>query len=503
MYHNNKNKKGFSLAEAMIFLLVACLLMAASMPLITKRHMLLGERAPHGKWACKLIDGQLHSATAANANQALPPDEKWKAGCKFPELPSAVIYVIIRIIGGGSGGFAGSVDVGKSELSDIMFPSKQDGEIYRVEETGRYEINFNGLKGHQGTLYPSFVSIVLDGKTFKTCNFEEAKADDSVASVRFEYDLQRYDKLYFKHKYKDKEENVDNRFNGTGEKLCNHSAPISASWTDEFGKTHTEPYYFAKVEHYPGDAGKTVQLVLQRGISAPVVLAEIKGSGGGFYFSSADACQIECSQRYLGQIDRRSSEWTLTNFITVGDSVKFPSMTKVSSSTPSTIKSKSNTLKAFGGCGGAAGQANTILMLKPEKTDFDIKIGKGGGIEGDGYKTSFDYITAQGGIGCSAAGPNSFPEGRDGDVPSYIADVDSEGGKGGEGKIGSPVPEMEKLNAGDGKGIGAGGGGGGVSFNILTSVKEFLESGDFSKVDELKKLGIGGKGTSGGIIITW
>lgn len=498
MYQNN-NKKGFSLAEAMMFLLIACLLMAASMPLITKRHMLLGERVPHGKWACKLINGQLHSATSANANQPLPPDAKWKAGCKFPELPSAVIYVIVRVIGGGAGGYAGSVAVGQTEETDVLFPSKSDGAVYRVEETGRYEINFTGLHGEQGSLSPNAVTIVLGGKNFRTCNFKDAPADSSVASVRFEYDLQRYDKLFLKYL----NEEVGNKFNGSSSKLCDHTKPIPVTWKDEFGVEYSDDYLFAKVDHYPGRAGQTVQLLLQRGTEAKIVLAEIKGSGGGYYFSSQDACSIECTQRYIGQIDRRNSEWTLLKYVTVGDSVTSSSSTMVSSDTQSTITSKSNTLRAHGGCGGSAGQANTVLMLKPEKTDFDIKIGEGGNIEKDGHETMFDYITAQGGMGCSPVGPNSLPPGRAGDAPSAISDVDSAGGKGGEGKIGNPVPEKEKLDAGDGKGLGAGGGGGGVTFNILTSLKEYLEKGDFSKADEMSETGIGGKGTSGGIIITW
>ena len=87
-------EEGFPLSEALIFLLITCLVMIATMPLITIRHIKLPERAPHGKWACKLINGQMYSATAANVNAKLPPDEKWKKGCTFPELPSSVSYVI-------------------------------------------------------------------------------------------------------------------------------------------------------------------------------------------------------------------------------------------------------------------------------------------------------------------------------------------------------------------------------------------------------------------------
>lgn len=105
-------EEGFSLSEALIFLLITCLVMIATMPLITIRHIKLPERAPHGKWACKLINGQMYSATAANVNAKLPPDEKWKKGCTFPELPSSVSYVIVQAIGGGASGRQGDMTIG-------------------------------------------------------------------------------------------------------------------------------------------------------------------------------------------------------------------------------------------------------------------------------------------------------------------------------------------------------------------------------------------------------
>ena len=63
-----KKQNAFSLAEAMIALLIAALILAATMPVITKKHLVLPTRGPHGKWACKYINNELRSATAADQN---------------------------------------------------------------------------------------------------------------------------------------------------------------------------------------------------------------------------------------------------------------------------------------------------------------------------------------------------------------------------------------------------------------------------------------------------
>ena len=114
-------KCGFSLAEALIFLLVACLILLASMPVITRRHIIPPERVPHGKWACKLINGVKHQATAAHSNAELPSDDKWVEGCVFPKLPAKVKYIIVRVIGAGANGGAGNVSVDPTNDEKILY----------------------------------------------------------------------------------------------------------------------------------------------------------------------------------------------------------------------------------------------------------------------------------------------------------------------------------------------------------------------------------------------
>ena len=156
-------EEGFSLSEALIFLLITCLVMIATMPLITIRHIKLPERAPHGKWACKLINGQMYSATAANVNAKLPPDEKWKKGCTFPALPSSVSYVIVQAIGGGASVRQGDMTIGSESKTVDLFPSDEDKSVYTVEETGKYRIYFPGESGKRGYLTPAYFDVMLNG----------------------------------------------------------------------------------------------------------------------------------------------------------------------------------------------------------------------------------------------------------------------------------------------------------------------------------------------------
>ena len=118
---NFDKKNGFTLAEAMIFLLVAAMLMAATMPILTRRHLKPAKKVPHGKWACKYVNGVMKHATAGNSSAKLPPDDEWVTGCTFPELPASVKYIMVRVIGAGAAGsaareaFAGQKALRRSE----------------------------------------------------------------------------------------------------------------------------------------------------------------------------------------------------------------------------------------------------------------------------------------------------------------------------------------------------------------------------------------------------
>lgn len=492
----NGFKQAFSLTEALIFLLISSLVIVATMPLITIRHIKLPDRAPHGKWACKLINGEMYSATAANVNQKLPPDNKWKKGCTFPELPASVSYIIVQAIGGGAAGRQGSMSVGMDNKTDDLFPTGENQSVYTIEETGKYKVYFPGEIGKKGVLYPSYFDVILGGYKFMSCAFDSAYPNETVASVTFEYDFKRGDKLVLSSESVD----VTNKLNNMGERLCRREAV--ASWIDQDGVEHTgEPYQFAEVTHSPGKNGKlrTLSLKEETGFKD---LVKIKGSGGGFYASSSDSCEIDCSNRYSSSYDRAS--WSLNEFITTYGLENVQK--SFSSNKTAKITSQGHTLSYYGGCGGAAGQVNTVLIEKPDKKDFNIRIGRGGVYDSsrtDGEDTVFDYIVASGGLGCADKGVNASFDGQDGGKATTMATLDSVPGKGGKGKIGSPVPSVEEMNGKSASGFGSGGGGGGFALNINNPLEDYLNNAMIYQLENYKVLGDGGNGASGGIIVSW
>lgn len=121
---------GFSLAEALIVLLIVAIIVAISAPMITKRRKSLRENAVHGKWACKYIDGTLHSATAENVDDPLPDDSEWEKDCKFPSIAKNVKYLWVEVYGGGGGGARGYATpwISKTYSYDLGTPAPRDGE---------------------------------------------------------------------------------------------------------------------------------------------------------------------------------------------------------------------------------------------------------------------------------------------------------------------------------------------------------------------------------------
>ena len=100
----NMKKKAFSMAEALVTMLVIALVVAASVPVFTKKHKSIDNNSQHGKWACKYINGTLHSARAKDIDDDLPPDSEWQKGCSFPGTGKNVKYLYVEVYGAGGGG---------------------------------------------------------------------------------------------------------------------------------------------------------------------------------------------------------------------------------------------------------------------------------------------------------------------------------------------------------------------------------------------------------------
>ena len=96
-------KRAFSMAEALVTMLVVALLVAASIPVFTKKHRTIDNNVEHGKWACKYINGELHSAMAKDIDSPLPEDKDWSKGCVFKGIGNTVKYMYVEVYGGGGG----------------------------------------------------------------------------------------------------------------------------------------------------------------------------------------------------------------------------------------------------------------------------------------------------------------------------------------------------------------------------------------------------------------
>ncbi len=101
-------KKGFSLAELMIVLLLVSLLITALIPVITKKHLSLPKGSEHGSYLCyyNTDDGKLHEKKMSSRNAGLIEDRE-VAQCIFNPPPKALYFQISAVGGGGGGGDSG------------------------------------------------------------------------------------------------------------------------------------------------------------------------------------------------------------------------------------------------------------------------------------------------------------------------------------------------------------------------------------------------------------
>lgn len=112
----NKNfsiKLGFSLAEALITLLIVCLIVIASVPVLTKKRRTMTSQS-HGSFACywvhegdnsKLVGKYFINGVVSDGTITSDTDEN-KNGCVF-NPPSNAKNFVVTVVGGGGGGAAG------------------------------------------------------------------------------------------------------------------------------------------------------------------------------------------------------------------------------------------------------------------------------------------------------------------------------------------------------------------------------------------------------------
>ena len=133
-----KNKKfGFTLAEALMALLVISLITIASIPVITKKKRMV-ESSVHGKWMCTIDDDGDHIVYGSESN----PSGWVKSGskCRFL-VPRDARAFTVSAIGGGGGG-AGS------SLENERYNGSSGG--FDVRKYGRYKFYAIGGGGQGG-----------------------------------------------------------------------------------------------------------------------------------------------------------------------------------------------------------------------------------------------------------------------------------------------------------------------------------------------------------------
>ena len=133
-----KNKKlGFTLAEALMALLVISLITIASIPVITKKKRLV-ETTPHGKWMCTRNASGQHIVYGSEANPS-----GWVVSgdkCQFL-VPRGARGFVVSAIGGGGGGGGSS--------TEREFHDGKNGS-FAVKTYGRYKFFAIGGGGRGG-----------------------------------------------------------------------------------------------------------------------------------------------------------------------------------------------------------------------------------------------------------------------------------------------------------------------------------------------------------------
>ena len=146
-----KIMRGFSLVEAMLFLLIASLIVAATIPIVTKKHFRLPQMTTHGMYICYKDDetGKLHEARWSGKyvlKQVL--QDKEVDSCTFIPPKKAPYFQVSAIGGGGGGGDSGYDGTARSENyspTEQIDPLKLTVE--KLKEFGVALSEYSNLKG--------------------------------------------------------------------------------------------------------------------------------------------------------------------------------------------------------------------------------------------------------------------------------------------------------------------------------------------------------------------
>lgn len=100
-------KRGFSLVELMILLVVSGLVIAALVPVVTKKHFRLPSQTMHGAYMCYYKGNGLHETKWSGKSQQSVIFDRDTDNCVFDPPKKAAYFQVSAIGGGGGGGDAG------------------------------------------------------------------------------------------------------------------------------------------------------------------------------------------------------------------------------------------------------------------------------------------------------------------------------------------------------------------------------------------------------------
>ena len=139
-----QEKYAFSLAEALITLLIVCLITLASIPVLTKKKRTLN--TTHGSWICTIDENDQHVIYSSTTNAWTPSGQINK--CTFVPPINARNFEV-TIVGGGGGGASGYTERNKK-----IYRSNSNGhaltDYFTAQADGQYEFIVIGGGGQGG-----------------------------------------------------------------------------------------------------------------------------------------------------------------------------------------------------------------------------------------------------------------------------------------------------------------------------------------------------------------
>lgn len=179
-----RKKYGFSFIELILILVFFFLILAALMPMITRRHLAPPTRATHGTYACywdKQENGdQVLKETLVKGKKTLIDNEPAEGGqCRF-ESPRRAKYFYVQIIGGGGGGrdLDWETEVNPENVNNEKYRVRGEKEMTKDDEG--YFVSGEGYKPHNIPLSKEQYNKLLEPDMICVFGYCEATTSNHV-----------------------------------------------------------------------------------------------------------------------------------------------------------------------------------------------------------------------------------------------------------------------------------------------------------------------------------